>query len=181
MAQELVVNVWCDVCMAEGQREPGESVTVSLDGRAARELDLCERDRKAYVAPLAELLENLGRRVETKPKRTRAAAAVVPSGAPLEHLEGEGPRCPICDLELPVGKTSVRDHLVRNHDTNTQALFGNVCPVCGGAVGYMGQHVHRAHHELGLRNGADAFEWARVNGDPFGAYAERIAPLRAAR
>ena len=166
MAQELEIHTWCDVCLADGQHEPGEPVSVALDGHAPRLLDLCERDRKTYVAPLAELLDTLGRRPDVAPKRAKAA------GAP----EGERGlfRCPICGHEPPsVG--ALGGHLRLAHETNMSAVYGGACPVCGQDFkpSGMGMHLTRGH---GIDGGIVAgFAWARAHGDPHAVIAAREA------
>lgn len=157
MAQELRIDTWCDVCLADGQHEPGEPVEVALGGHAPRVLDLCERDRKTYVAPLAELLESLGRRVDAKPTRARAAA---------EEPGGEGARCIVCAHVSPT-TSALGGHLRLSHGATMGEVYGGTCPVCGESKG--GTHIARAH---GLPGGmVAAYAWARANGDPHGVVA----------
>lgn len=165
MAQELVINTWCDVCAADGQREPGEPVTVSIDGHPPRLLDLCERDRKTYVAPLAELLESLGRRVDGKPaRRPVAPSAVTGSGDAT---------CIICGHPAP-NASALGGHLRLKHDATLGEVYGTTCPVCGEEKS--GTHVARSHGMPGI---LPAFAWARANGDPFGVVAAREAAAAA--
>lgn len=169
MARELRIDVWCDVCLADGQHEAGEPYEgLTLDGKP-RVLDLCERDRKTYVAPLAELLESLGRKPEEEP---RAKRAYTRRAAPAAAPDLEGVECLICGHRSPNG-SALGAHLSQRHDLKVTEMFGGTCPVCGEVKG--GTHVKVVH---GLTDGmAGAFAWAEAHGDPHGVVAERRAAL----
>lgn len=173
VARELRIDVWCDVCLADGQHEPGEPLEVSLDGRP-KVLDLCERDRKTYVAPLAELLESLGRKPETaEPRAKRAYTKRAPVEATEAAAEGVTP-CPLCGHVATTGG-GLSSHLRRSHEVSVRELYGNICPVCG--LEARGTHIGRAHtDDVPLGSGMPgAFAWAEANGDPHGVAAERRA------
>ena len=183
VARELRIDEWCDVCLADGQHEPGETVEVSLGGRAPRVLELCERDRKTYLAPLAELLETFGRKPDAPahaPRRARADKAPAEE-RPGAVLLGVGPEeypftCPICHSPRPSGQALSAHMKARHAGVGIAEFYGLRCPVCGdemNAYSGLGMHLTKTH---GVTGGvAVGFEWARVNGDPAGVVAERLA------
>jgi hypothetical protein len=114
MAQEIVT--WCDVHMEKDERVPGSTVTIAIDNKKARALDLCEQCHKELLGSLLEVLEG-----------ARIAANANP---PVGHDdEGSQPRrsqpqrdmsCPICAEEGQqyhvTKRSTMRDHMRHNHD-----------------------------------------------------------------
>jgi hypothetical protein len=84
-------------------------------------------------------------------------------------------RCPFCDRAEPTG-SALGAHLRAAHNTSFAETYGGVCPVCGAVMASqsgIGMHLTKSH---GVTGGtAVAFEWARLNGDPAGVVAERLA------
>lgn len=175
MAQELVINTWCDVCMGDGGRkEIGESHQVALQGHAPRVIDLCERHAKTLVGLLDEALGLYGRRPDGVPKRpytkratTQPAEGTTPS--PRVPVQG-GAQCLVCGHQAPTS-SALGQHIKQAHGLSMTQMFGAACPLCGtelSATG-MGMHLTKAHDVKGGM--AAAFNVAREQGDPHGVVA----------
>ena len=170
----------CDRCESKGIDTPGIP-RGPFDGRM---IDLCDACHVEVVGPLVALLDDRGvpvdgakaKRGPYRPKKAPVAAEpTVP--VPVGPVDRNAPfTCPLCGA-VGIVKDSWVMHLRTVHGIPTTVeLWGNRCPVCGQEFNGIGQHVARAHADLGLRRVVDAFEWARVNGDPCGVYAAQIAP-----
>lgn len=169
----------CDSCEALGIDAAGTTRGPFL----GRTIDLCDACYDTYVKELAALLDDRGVPVDgAKRKYTRRAvkAPVTAEQSVPVSTDPDGVPCPLCG-DVASSKDTFTSHLGRVHGTRPGVLFGSVCPVCGqDDVASIGAHASRAHGALGIRRAVDAFEWARVNGDPHGVYAARIAPHIAA-
>jgi uncharacterized C2H2 Zn-finger protein len=134
MARELVIQSWCDVCLAADTKT---AVTVSevvrLGTAAAVQLDLCA-DHAAPVVAVRELLT-----YGTPPDDTPPPAA-------------RDDTCPICGRNY-LNRGSLTAHVRQVHHTTMSAVRGKpaaavTCPVCGrtfAANQGLASHVGSSH------------------------------------
>lgn len=179
MAQELVVNTWCDICLAaDGTREEGHP-TPNIGGRM---LDVCKRHDEELVRPLVEAIEAHGRRIDAPPKRSgdaqRQASHRAATREPAIHADASpqdyAPQCPRCGHQTATS-AAMSAHLKAHHGLSMADAYGLACPVCGVEFGSsgIGMHLVKGH---GLTGGMTvAYEWARANGDPAGVVAARAS------
>lgn len=167
MAREIVA--WCDVHLAEDERVPATTVTVTVDGAGPVEIDLCAEDRKRYVEPLVELLTAHG----AAPTR----GALAPARAAIDGRAGKPttrPRhlqCLWCPLDYSA-QSGYLAHLRKVHGFDSLPdAYGEQCPLCGQSFTALGAHTVRAHDATQTA----AFVLARELGDPHGVVARRIA------
>lgn len=200
MATEIILNRWCDgvklsgstdwVLRHEIQTAPATVRTHALDGKPARNVDLCDPcDEEMTLAELRVCLREFGVALEAGKNGKKSAA----STAPVDHdplrikvinaartgkrhgREPDHPRtdqCIWCPLNYT--RTGFAGHVKKDHGfKNLKEAVGTRCPVCGvDGFEILSGHAVRAHEAKSV---TDLFLWARDNGDPFGVYAERRA------
>lgn len=99
MARSDNVLILCDYCLFYEDREVDavEETTASV-GKLRRTLALCEKHYQLFVAPLREVLGEIGSVPEDEPERRRPKAQV----------------CPVCTRRFPDRK-AVASHVRRTH------------------------------------------------------------------
>lgn len=145
MARELTMNLWCDVCLAAGDREQAEGeYTITVVGvlqSRPRLVALCERHRKEHYDPIVTLLQDFSSVPDAAPKATKkAAAAAAASGGREKSAEdpsrgttagvlrgGGGEICPKCGHEL-TGLPGMQRHAVEDHGRTLAQLQGVPTP-----------------------------------------------------
>lgn len=91
MAKEIVTTTWCDACMEEDRREPGQEYgPLSLSPSSKpRTLDLCEVHHKQLLQPLQEALSTYGRTAQQAlVTRGRPTAGRRPHSARADEAPG---------------------------------------------------------------------------------------------
>lgn len=169
MAQEIVRHVWCDVHMQEHeQRVEGRTVTISLDLRVPKQVDLCEEHYVEIVQPLMVLMEDAGRPAELDSRMKDRLRKAEKRGNPVlfdvEGSESSKPEvlyCPVsgCTYSAKT-RGSIRAHVEATHNStlsdeetrNGISIEGqpltHECPECqtrftaGTALGAHRRHVH---------------------------------------
>lgn len=167
MAQEIVRHVWCDVHMQEHeQRVDARTITVSLDLRAPKQVDLCEEHYVEIVQPLMALIEDAGRPAELDSRMKDRVRKAEKRGNPVlfDVEDTEKPDLLYCPLDgcTYSAKTrgSVRAHVETAHGSTLSAEetkngisiegqpLTHECPECdnrftaGTALGAHRRHVH---------------------------------------
>lgn len=150
--RELVVNSWCDACVAADVREPGHTVTVTIHTEGTRpvgplQLELCEHHGKDLVAPVLEALEAWGHKPGGDPKLAPGAAKAsqavkaASSAAAASGAGGPAPGPPVSGAAL--------QRLVERLQTPDGRM---VCPVCAteaSTTAALTQHFRSAHQTGG--------------------------------
>lgn len=179
MSREILVRRWCD--NASGHEEPHEvepdvePVTLGIDGRPIRALDLCKACRDYLVRPLDELLGDWGQPVEpAAPARQNGRPRIrsgtgermsnprVPGRVPVKLAEWT---CPECGAVMLM--TSGPGHFERRHLAPLGITVPRVPDTCA---------------ECGYRNGRpSAMAIHRVARHGYDPRAERVELLAAYR
>jgi hypothetical protein len=130
-----VIVSWCDPCMVNDEHTPGNPFVVTLGATAKpKEIDLCETHEKELIAPLRELLGEVGQPVGSE----QLALDVDPDKTKKQ--------CPQCSEERLLTREGLRGHLRKLHGVERSAandvvrdIFGNAriqkpfseqCPEC---------------------------------------------------
>lgn len=85
MAEEVVINRWCDSHLAQDETAQfkGEQHTLTIDGEGPALLDFCPGCHAEKLEPLLKLIASHGRPVQKstkrRPRRTAAAASAPPA------------------------------------------------------------------------------------------------------
>jgi len=146
MAQALVIQSWCDVCLEAGEQVAGVTFHVDVahgEAPAPFVVELCEEHGAALADAVAALVP-LGR----APGKDTATRTALPTLA-----AGTGPVfvCPACGLSRrTVG--SLRHHARKEHDASLAGVgfypANVVCPTCGDGFPNrqgMAAHARTAH------------------------------------
>ena len=100
-----VIVAWCDPCMNSEEETPGKSFQVALGENAKpKEIDLCESHEKEFLAPLRELLGEVGQPIMASQQLTLD----VDSNKARKQ-------CPKCPEERMLTREGLRGHLRKLH------------------------------------------------------------------
>lgn len=123
-----VIVAWCDPHMELDEQVPGESFQIALNGAKPVEIDLCKEHEEELIAPLRELLGDLGQPVSKSPQASTSG------GSPKAPCSQPG-----CGKEL--SREGMRKHMMTQH--------GMERPAAGDAVRLVFGSVHGA--SVGIR------------------------------
>ena len=167
------ITILCDRHLGRDERVEGREVPVW----GGRILALCEECEVELYKPLADVVEEFGIREDGVPPRRRRSSSTTVATVPTTTLvASKTTACLVCGEPVSTShKSALTDHLKRLHRTSVNEVYGLTCPVCGTDDVTVGPHAARSHLDLGIHGAADAFDWARANGDPFGVVAARTA------
>ena len=188
MAQEIVINTWCD--REHDENQYAETLLLKIAAHPYTEIDLCSECIAELVEPLAEALLAHGRKpsAEGMIRRERKAATASPSPEPMKsHAGGSSRRpypCILCP-DLPdfhyntmLGKHFVAEHGAvnppRGQGATMRDLFGDVCPLCAATSEKLGSHGRQGH---GIQSSALLFKVALEQGDPHQVVRKRFPSL----
>lgn len=163
MAQEIIAFTWCDRHMRRDEKVEGQTVTLSLNAGAPRQIDLCKACYDEVVEPLAVLLEEESRPAQLDAKARDRLRAQEKRASDTQHaclVEG-------CDYEAKA-RSSHRDHAVQVHGkplSEIESEYGHSiegrplrhrCPDCslrfstGQALGQHRRHNHEDEPALAV-------------------------------
>lgn len=101
MSREVQIITWCDVLIEGEDRHPAEQiVTVSLNSKKPKVIDLCDVHAKELVEPLDELVKKFG---------------VTPEEMPRPKDSKGNPPCPLCGFQSK-SRAGLAAHLKGHHD-----------------------------------------------------------------
>lgn len=133
MAREVLIQWWCDPCLADDVKTPGRELSPlqlpELTGKRPRVITLCEQHEKELYTPLVELLEEHGQPVDEEGNPTGKGRT--PSSATPAYMEPI--TCPDCGHEAP-NRSALSSHSRGQHGKTLGELLGlplpHVCPEC---------------------------------------------------
>lgn len=156
MAQEIVVLIWCDVCLfdpaIEAREEAAGEQVISIGGTTVN-LALCAHHADALAKPLIDAMR-YGSRPDAGPARPAGKQARALSAVPaapdqgelaLGFIDGRVPPCPECGLAL-TGLNGLTQHRRAVHGVETTRHAP--CPQCGRVMANrqsVDHHMRRAH------------------------------------
>ena len=129
MATELIIKAWCDVCLADDENTPGETITVPpLFGESGFDIELCNNHALSLRIPIAEY-RPFGRAVGKGAPRTPGR-----ENKSADYRHPSPGTCPECGHASP-SMGAMRAHLLNNHGKSLAdvglAAAREACPECG--------------------------------------------------
>lgn len=157
MVAVVRVERWCDRHHASGEFVEGRTLTLVLDGRNVRELDLCAGCVAELLTPLAEVVGALGRRAVNEANEplaltTRKASGKGKGTAPTTPSTSSTPAAPAASSSAPAPVAASSSADVLDLGLAAPDAVGPderaTCPVCGVSCSTYrswAQHASRTH------------------------------------
>ena len=154
----MVIKSWCDLCLADGQNTPGETLTIAAGAVPAFDIELCPPHAKPLaeiVAALAPIGRKAGTGVPKTPTAPRRAAVATGDNKTSDYRDPAPGACPVCGHASP-SLGALRVHLRQTHGKSLAdvglAPANHSCPECGsGFPNRQGLAAHFRISHPGLR------------------------------